>query len=257
MNTCTKCGTDIIPHSVFCTECGARVEVSQPDEQHSSVPPYQAPSQSFEPPPQPYQSTQQYYQPQSQPQAYPTQYGQQSQTPPYQFPYPQQKTVREPGRRMIFVVSILLTVFGAMYVLSSLVSLFLTPFFGLMYPNNIVETLIIGIFLGALYSVLTLSFGIGGLVMTKNPNRANTLMIFGVVLLIMNFISSIWGFILTAEITEFFDSYMFGSYHDEFAEILARTVVFSSVTGIVIGFIFYSVLPILLIIGAHIRKKNA
>ena len=225
MNTCTKCGNGIVPNSTFCVECGTHVEVSQP-------------------------------QPQPQPQAYPTQYGYQSQTPPYQYTYPQQKTEREPGRKMIYVVSILLTIFGSLGTLSSISSIFTASFMASIYPSSVMDSWFVVVITAAIASISMLAFGIGGIIMSKDPKKANTIMVFGVLLLIFIFANGISVFIMSNNIVAFIVDDVLGYFSNGFSEFM--TIINSAVVvGAIIGIISNSILPTLLIIGAHKRKKNA
>lgn len=247
MNTCTKCRTNIVPNSLFCVECGDRIELSQPSYQ----PPL--PQQFPQPPPQ-YNPQSHIYSPQ--PHQYPAQYG-------YQQPHcVKQESMREPGRKLIFVVSILLTIFGALGALSSLSGCSFTsiPALERLLPDNILHVLRINMMFETISGIIMLTFGVCGIIMSKDSAKANIIMIFGVVLLVLNIIGGIWSFVLATVVFFSFEMlYVLDDYlrnHPFIDVAFIQNSAVANKVGIVLGTVLGSVLPILLIIGARRRKKG-
>jgi len=147
-----------------------------------------------------------------------------------------------PGEKLIKVVGILLTIFGGIGVLSN-VSAF-AVFFEMpwLYPDLYEYYL----YFSVAITVITLSFGIVGICVAKNPRSGGVIIAFGALLLLIHLADSIWSYMSFGDIL----LYAFGDLGD-FIDV-EGLMLFS----VIFGFIISAVLPILYIVGGIRRMKK-
>ena len=159
---------------------------------------------------QPQYDQPQYQQPQYQQPQYPQPYG----TPP------SFASAKRPGKTMIMVAGIIMTVFGGVSVLINASAYAAASIlFGGLSALLLFELAV---------SALMLAFGICGIVMAPKRERASAIMGFGVTIIALRLIDLIWAI-----------------------SILGDLVEYSTIVGVFAG----CALPILYIVGGNLRKK--
>ena len=155
------------------------------------------------------------------------------------------------GRVMMKVSGILLTVFAGLFII---LTSFNILYFGREFLQNYFDAahagfafhvkLMIYLAFGIIMAGSMLAFGIVGIVVSSNPKRGAVTICFGILLLIMNYLSSAGAFYLAL------DSFLPRNYYGfEDLRIYLLATGFFSV-------FFNSVLPILYIVSGAIKRKN-
>jgi hypothetical protein len=220
MKFCVYCGAQLEDNAT-CTCQGAQMAANQQAQLAQQV--QQAPPQNPAPYNPPYS---------------PPAYAQPSYTPP-QAPYAPVTPPSQPGRKMIKVAGILMTILGGMAFFSIVVFLLIAPsvmemiddlgyffedVYG-MYDFYSIETLFVSMLSGLISSGIMLAFGIIGIIFSKSPAKGTAVMVLGIIQLVLSVI---------------------GSFVNNGVNGLAIMSLFTS-----------SVLPILYIVGGNIRRKSA
>ena len=173
----------------------------------------------------------------------PPQYQQQQ---PYQQPYGMPMPVvspKPPGRTMIKVVGILMTIFGGCIFFANISNLTeISDLKKMMFISDWVGKLSSLIVYEMIVSMFMVAFGICGIVMASKREKASIIMGFGITLIALTLGDLGWGFSILNDIKE-----TAGIYGVAIAESVNSTVVANAVFG--------CVLPILYIVGGSIRKK--
>jgi len=143
---------------------------------------------------------------------------------PYNYGYVQPPKPPRPGRVMIMVVGIILTVFGAFSFLIDLGLLLNVPNAANYMPSGYTEILIYEFLMAA----VSLAFGIAGIIFAPHKNKAAFVIGFGITLTVLRLVDIFWGIAVL------------GSYIP-----IATTV----------GSILGCSLPILYIVGGYMRKN--
>jgi hypothetical protein len=155
--------------------------------------------------------------------------------PPPGYPPPGYKVV-EPGRKMMKVSAILMVVMGGYGFLFSIPlrnswSVALKNF-GFLFSYDFIPPIVFA----AAIMLLSIVFGILGIAYSKNPNKAGSVIVMGIVLLFLQVVCILWGaFGITRDI-----NILYGSFIFEIGMMLDTIV-----------------LPILYIVGGNKRRKSA
>jgi len=224
---CTQCGAEFQDGANFCPACGFNARTGQqpaapqpqayqappPQQQYAAPPPAYAPpqyQQQYAPPPPP----QAYQQPGPNPPQYPVQnqYG----------AYPLPASAAQPGKTMIRVCGIILTVIGAIGFFAGIGALAANS--SSYMPDGWAGLIVYEI----LMALATIAFGILGIVFAPQRDKATAVMIFGVIIIVLRFIDLLLGIVL------------FGS-----------AVTASMFSGAIIG----SAIPVLYIVGGNMRRN--
>ena len=191
MEYCTNCGAQLTPGSVCSCQTNNQQQPQQQQQQNMQGVPYQQQ-------PNPYSA------------------------PPYQNGvYPQQIKPARPGKNMILVSGILLTILGAIGILINISAIDVISGY---VPSGWELLLYFEIFI----SFITLAFGITGISLCSKKESALIIVGFGAALIVLKTVDLIWALA------------MFSSYISS-----------SQISGVIIG----CVLPLLYIIGGSIRRN--
>ena len=247
----------------FCSNCGAQIEegaicscqqqqpnqyaqqpvnqfaqqpnqyAQQPPNQYGQQPPNQYGQQPNQYAPSPNQYVQQ---PMNQyPQQPPNQYGQppvnsygqqpnQYAQPVNQYGQPLHYTQIQNGKTMIRVAGILMTIFGLVAFIIAIAALEYASWLGGSYAALI--------YLELIGTGMILAFGITGIAVAANKERAGMILTFGIIILIYKVIDIVMAIVILE------------SYYVS----IESSVIFSAIFGFI--------LPILYIVGANTRKKS-
>ena len=177
-------------------------------------------------------------------------------------PYPYQMRKKSlPGEKMVRVPGILFTIFGAINVLSSLNSLatcglaehFLDGFSGVASGPTAISNIF-----HLCTAVLTLIFGIMGIVNSKKPHRATSIIVMGILLLCIQAAGAVINFTIIIPWIDSSDFYALFRDIDYFMSDMIITMVRNIVIGVTIfGTIVGCILPTLYIVGGSKLKKSA
>ncbi len=218
MKFCMYCGK-ALEDNALCTCPGAQLAANQQaqqqaaDQQPGAQQPY-APPNAYSQPNQQY--NQNPYAPQG---AYPPVTRAAAKTP-------------QPGRKMIKVTGILMTIFGGIGVITGLSGIAgMDSLFGYLLGGSVVAVLVYEL----LAAGVMLAFGIAGINFSKSPAKGMTVVVFGIILIVLRVIDFGWAFAV------------FNGYNvlDDFG---------ASLFGGMIGGL---VLPILYMVGGNIRKNSS
>jgi len=207
MPFCSNCGAQLAPGAVCQCQQNPQAQQNVQNPQNVNQQPY---ANQYQQPQQPYPYGQPYPPP----------------NPYMMYPqmYPQMKIPR-PGKTMIRVSGIIMTVLGG---LALIVSFGLLGSLNGWYPDSWKAVIAYELFVTA----VMLAFGITGIALAVKINKAMLIMSFGITLIALKVIDMILAFSILGR-------YMSGAYTSQFFVGIAGGIV----------------LPILYIIGGNIRKK--
>ena len=173
-------------------------------------------------------------------------------------PYPQpQPRVKQPGKGIIKATGIIMTVFSSLGVLMWLIIFFVISVatgFHDIFQYEFMEQIGIFLLFSAGLTVITLAFGIAGIIMASNQKRGFVVLGLGAGLLILNIVSAVWSFGLMSELGRHIGDFggYYGSYYDSDLFAFQGVMATSTWSGLFIN----SILPILYIVGGIIRGRS-
>jgi hypothetical protein len=200
MKFCVYCGAQLEDNAT-CTCQGAQLAANQQAQQAPPQTPYDQPAN-----------------------------GQNPYTPP-QTPYAPVNSASQPGKKMIKVTGILMTIFGSFAFIMTMMTLAaVETLFGYAAGGSVTGVLVFELLMaGAM-----LAFGIVGIVSAKDPAKGMMIVVFGIILIVARVIDFGWAMAV---------------YNDMG---VADQLGASLVSGVIGG----CVLPILYMVGGNIRRKS-
>ena len=148
------------------------------------------------------------------------------------------------GRKVLKVVGIIMIVIAAIGLISSLISLLGASALISMGVGATITW--VSIVVSLIFSGIELAAGIFGVKNCNVPEKAQTCLIFGVVLIVLQVIGTAIGYVYSLDVT----AVTAAAYGTEL--VSSTTTIMSTVIGLIIGL----VLPVLYIYGASLNKKS-